>query len=212
MSQTLGVCDQRTSVDIVTFNPMNSYIGIWENTTGRDLFVHCLVKLTSMNTGADATIKFASLDTVAESRGGLHSPVDKLSSASGDVTWLTDKFFIAAGETCKFFAKSTNASDTAVTANVSVMEGAYADVHRQGGVDISGNLSVDDFQQVDIVSAGGTELYDMELLTMLAKVILNNAKQNKSTGVIVHYDDDGLAPIKTFTPSETEAEIIRTSS
>ena len=45
-----------------------------------------------------------------------------------------------------------------------------------------------------------------------AKAIINKAVQNKSTGAIVHYDDDGSTPLVTLTPTESSTEITRTPS
>ncbi len=44
------------------------------------------------------------------------------------------------------------------------------------------------------------------------KVLANKAIQNKSTGVINYYDDDGETVILTHTPSDGESTLTRTSS
>jgi len=49
-------------------------------------------------------------------------------------------------------------------------------------------------------------------LAKAAKVIVNKAVQNKETGVIEHYDDDGETVILTQTPSESDTEVTRTPS
>lgn len=45
-----------------------------------------------------------------------------------------------------------------------------------------------------------------------AKAIINKAIQNKNTGVINYYDDDGETVILTHTPTDTETTITRTPS
>jgi hypothetical protein len=45
-----------------------------------------------------------------------------------------------------------------------------------------------------------------------AKVLVNKAVQNKLTGEIVYYDDDGQTPILTHTPDDADTQITRTSS
>lgn len=44
------------------------------------------------------------------------------------------------------------------------------------------------------------------------KMLANKAVQTKSTGVIVIYDDDGITPILTLTPTDAESTITRTPS
>ncbi|MFH1369879.1 MAG: hypothetical protein ABII09_01115 [Planctomycetota bacterium] len=50
------------------------------------------------------------------------------------------------------------------------------------------------------------------LLTKAAKVLLNKAEQNKLTGEIQYYDDDGETPILTHTPDEDESNFTRMPS
>jgi len=50
------------------------------------------------------------------------------------------------------------------------------------------------------------------LLGKAAKVLVNKAVQNKNTGVINYYDDDGETIILTHTPTDTESTITRTPS
>lgn len=45
-----------------------------------------------------------------------------------------------------------------------------------------------------------------------AKVLLNKAVQDKLSGEIVFYDDNGVTPILTITPTETDSQITRTPS
>lgn len=51
-----------------------------------------------------------------------------------------------------------------------------------------------------------------EASSLLAKILANKQKQNKTTGVITIYDDDGATPILLLTPTETETEITLTPS
>jgi hypothetical protein len=44
------------------------------------------------------------------------------------------------------------------------------------------------------------------------KILANKAVQNKSTGAIDHYDDDGQTILLTITPSEDESSITRIPS
>jgi hypothetical protein len=54
---------------------------------------------------------------------------------------------------------------------------------------------------------GGSLLFEKA-----AKLLVNKAVQNKVTGVIDYYDDDGETVILTHTPAEDESAITRTSS
>ena len=54
---------------------------------------------------------------------------------------------------------------------------------------------------------GGSLLFEKA-----AKLLVNNAVQNKVTGVVDYYDDDGETIILTHTPTEGESIITRTSS
>jgi len=45
-----------------------------------------------------------------------------------------------------------------------------------------------------------------------AKMLINKAVQDKVTGVIDYYDDDGQSVILTHTPADTESSITRTPS
>jgi hypothetical protein len=50
------------------------------------------------------------------------------------------------------------------------------------------------------------------LFEKAAKMLVNKAVQNKSTGVINYYDDDGETTILTHTPTDAESTITRTPS
>ena len=50
------------------------------------------------------------------------------------------------------------------------------------------------------------------LFEKAAKMLINKAIQNKTTGVINYYDDDGETVLLTHTPSDTESTITRTPS
>ena len=50
------------------------------------------------------------------------------------------------------------------------------------------------------------------LFEKAAKMLINKAVQNKSTGAITYYDDDDETVILTHTPSDLEATITRTPS
>lgn len=50
------------------------------------------------------------------------------------------------------------------------------------------------------------------LFEKAAKMLINKAAQNKSTGAITYYDDDDETVILTHTPSDLEATITRTPS
>lgn len=50
------------------------------------------------------------------------------------------------------------------------------------------------------------------LFEKAAKMLINKAVQNKATGTINYYDDDGQTVILTHTPTDGESEITRTPS
>jgi hypothetical protein len=53
---------------------------------------------------------------------------------------------------------------------------------------------------------------DSNVVHKASKILVNKAVQNKSTGEIDYYDDDGQMVILTHTPTDSESEITRTPS
>jgi len=51
---------------------------------------------------------------------------------------------------------------------------------------------------------------DDGIYELAAKSLVNKAIQTKATGAVVYYDDDGLTPILTHTPTDGESTITRT--
>lgn len=51
-----------------------------------------------------------------------------------------------------------------------------------------------------------------ELFEKAAKMLINKAVQNKSSGAVVYYDDDGQTPMLTHTPTDSDTEITRMPS
>jgi len=70
--------------------------------------------------------------------------------------------------------------------------------------------------RVDVAKIEGTDATNAIIAevdkTKAAKVLLNKAVQDKLTGVIDYYDDDGQTVILTHTPVDGESEIERTPS
>ncbi len=66
------------------------------------------------------------------------------------------------------------------------------------------------FVHTDAVPVHFTIKTEPACMEKAAKVIVNKAVQNKLTGEIVYYDDDGNTIIVTHTPEDTETEITRT--
>ena len=50
------------------------------------------------------------------------------------------------------------------------------------------------------------------VLNTVGKMFVNKAVQNKNTGVVQYYDDDGETVILTHTPDDGESEITRMPS
>jgi parallel beta-helix repeat protein len=65
---------------------------------------------------------------------------------------------------------------------------------------------------VGAVDAGNIEDIDLALLHKAAKMLLNKAVQDKLSGVIRYYDDDGQTVVLTHTPNEDESSLTRTVS
>jgi len=63
-------------------------------------------------------------------------------------------------------------------------------------------------------AAGPTTLTNITFtnLDLILKILKNKAVQNKTTGAIVIYDDDGVTPILTLTPTDSATEITRMQS
>jgi len=68
--------------------------------------------------------------------------------------------------------------------------------------DITGDVIVENPTLVDVLADNG----------LATKVLTNKAIQNKSTGAIDYYDDDGETVILTQTPTDGESSITRTPS
>jgi hypothetical protein len=49
-------------------------------------------------------------------------------------------------------------------------------------------------------------------VALIRKIMVNKAVQNKTTGVITYYDDDGTTPILTITPTDDGSLITRNPS
>jgi hypothetical protein len=65
---------------------------------------------------------------------------------------------------------------------------------------------------VGAVEASNIEDIDLTLLHKAAKMLLNKAVQDKLTGTIRYYDDDGETVILTHKPDENESSFTRTAS
>jgi hypothetical protein len=66
--------------------------------------------------------------------------------------------------------------------------------------------STTDDIQIDVVKE------KTEATSLIAKILANLSKQHKITGAITIYDDDGITPILTLTPSDDGEYIILTPS
>lgn len=64
----------------------------------------------------------------------------------------------------------------------------------------------------DTVIAGEVVLWSGSGKVTADKLLANKAVQDKSTGVIKYYDDDGQTILLTHTPSENQADITRMPS
>jgi hypothetical protein len=82
------------------------------------------------------------------------------------------------------------------------------------GSDSSATVSAfvfsDGFDKDGRVDVGDIEGGDAGLLQKAAKMLLNKAVQDKLTGAIRYYDDDGETVILTHTPGENESSLTRT--
>lgn len=92
-----------------------------------------------------------------------------------------------------------------------------------GNLDVEGLLTVivqDDsvclpvFAHFMIVNANTWDTFfaSNAIFEKAAKILINKAVQNKSTGAIEYFDDDGETLILTHTPSDEESAITRTPS
>jgi len=83
----------------------------------------------------------------------------------------------------------------------------------------AGRYSVQIFLQAGTVPADGDNLVGSDEIVWSGtgkvtadKLLANKAIQNKSTGEIKYYDDDGQTVLLTHTPTDTAAAITRTPS
>ncbi|MGA2171649.1 MAG: hypothetical protein ABSG82_01370 [Sedimentisphaerales bacterium] len=79
-------------------------------------------------------------------------------------------------------------------------------------VTVSAFVFSDGFDKDSRVDVGDIEGGDAGLLQKAAKMLLNKAVQDKLTGAIRYYDDDGETVILTHTPGENESSLTRTPS
>jgi hypothetical protein len=79
--------------------------------------------------------------------------------------------------------------------------GTYKIIDRGIDIDAAGRVDIGAIKDVD----------GQELIKAI-KVLKNKAVQDKLTGKIDYYDDDGQTIILTHTPTDGESEIIRTPS
>jgi hypothetical protein len=77
---------------------------------------------------------------------------------------------------------------------------------------VSAFVFSDGFDKDSRVDVGDIEGGDAGLLQKAAKMLLNKAVQDKLTGAIRYYDDDGETVILTHTPGENESSLTRTPS
>jgi len=68
------------------------------------------------------------------------------------------------------------------------------------------------FTHTDAVPMHFTIKTEHAAIEKAAKSIVNKAIQNKSSGAVVYYDDDGETPILTHTPDDSDTEITRAPS
>ncbi len=68
------------------------------------------------------------------------------------------------------------------------------------------------FTHTDAVPMHFTIKTEHQAIEKAAKSIVNKAIQNKTSGAVVYYDDDGQTPLLTHTPADSDTEITRTPS
>ena len=68
------------------------------------------------------------------------------------------------------------------------------------------------FTHTDAVPLHFTIKTEHAAIEKAAKSIVNKAVQNKITGAVVYYDDDGQTELLTHTPTDSDTEITRTPS
>jgi hypothetical protein len=113
---------------------------------------------------------------------------------------------------CAFYIESSAASskyDVDVDAGLAVVSGcAYNTI--EGNVKVLNALSpVDTLGRVNV---GAIKDVDADVLIKASKLLKNKAVQDKLTGAIRYYDDDGQTVILTHTPNEDEASVTRAVS
>ena len=88
-----------------------------------------------------------------------------------------------------------------------------AQAYLQSGLATTAALAIVDGVVDAILEDTGTTIpATLATISKGAKSLVNKAIQNKSTGAIVFYDDDGVTPILTQTPTDSSTEITRTPS
>jgi hypothetical protein len=68
------------------------------------------------------------------------------------------------------------------------------------------------FTHTDAVNVHFTIKTEHQAIEKATKLLVNKAIQNKTTGAVVYYDDDGETELLTHTPTDSDTEITRTPS
>ena len=88
----------------------------------------------------------------------------------------------------------------------------YAKVHDYSVILVGAVIDGETINAVLAIFSIENRFAGSTLFQKAAKLLVNKAVQNKSTGAINYYDDDGETIILTHTPADGESEITRTPS
>ncbi len=123
----------------------------------------------------------------------------RLSKNGGDFVGKNDSGSATHDES-GYYAVGLNATDTNTLGSLLVT------VHESGALPVWQDFMVIPAHIYDWLF-GSSGLYEKA-----AKLLVNKAVQTKSTGSVVYYDDDGVTPLVTVTPTEDSTTITRTPS
>ncbi len=176
--------------------------GYYIGGVGRHTFQNCVFATTTQSPFAGYVYGFWSQDSNANT--AFQNCVFYTSSTGtpGERCDLKNSSGVIVVNGCKY----SSSSGTITQADSGWANALAAALFTNGAAN---KLKIDADGRVDVGSLEGA---DAELLTRAAKLLLNKAVQDKLTGAIRYYDDDGETVMLTHTPVEDGSSMTRTVS
>lgn len=190
-------------------SPEGAVLVSWENDKGRNVRVSAVILLGDP-AGDQLDQNAAAFDILIALTDGVNPYYGKVVQESKALDSrlrhpiFVDSIAVPDGMTLEIWVKSSNVNDNQVDGFVYLYD-------LQSGIDVRAVGGGTPISKADINAEVDTALSDAKL-DKAAKLLTNKAVQNKSTGAIDYYDDDGETVVLTHTPTDVESTITRTPS